>query len=64
MRDRCMMYTLPETAEILGMSKSTLYKQSAQGRLNPELGAIRTGRTTRFPRRVIDRLAEGGFNVA
>lgn len=51
---RC--YTIPEVAALSGIAESTLYQQSREGRLDPQLRAIRTGTKTVFPRAVIDRL--------
>lgn len=53
-------YTTPEAAEILGVSRSALYQQSREGRLPEQLGAVRIGTRTVFPKAALDRLAEGG----
>lgn len=49
-------YTVPETSAILGIAQSTLYEQVREGRAG-HLHPIRLGRTTRFPKNVIDSLA-------
>ena len=50
-------YTLTETAELLGMSKSTLYSYARQGKID-HLRPIRLGTKTFFPRKHIDSLLE------
>lgn len=49
-------YTVPETSAILGVPQSTLYEQVREGRAG-HLHPIRVGRTTRFPKNIIDSLA-------
>lgn len=42
---------ISQAAKLLGVSLSTMYQHARNGRLDPALGAIRCGRTTRFPAR-------------
>ena len=51
-------YTLTEVADILGISKFTLYQQSREGRLPKWMRAVRVGNATRFPKTIIDRAAQ------
>lgn len=41
--------SIRQAANLLGVSLSTMYQHARNGRLDPALGAIRCGRTTRFP---------------
>lgn len=43
--------TVREAARVLGVAERTLYDRVREGRLDPALGAIRCGATTRFPAR-------------
>lgn len=49
-------YSVEEAAALIGVSRSLLYRQAAQGDLPAGMGAIRIGNTTRFPKSAIDRL--------
>lgn len=49
-------YSVEEAAALIGVSRSLLYRQAAQGDLPAGMGAIRIGTTTRFPKAAIDRL--------
>lgn len=55
--DSTKTYTATETSTILGVPKSTMLRAVRENRA-PHLHAIRVGQTIRFPRNVIDRLAE------
>lgn len=43
--------SIRQAAKLLGVSPSTMYQHARNGRLDPALGAIRCGATTRFPAR-------------
>lgn len=49
-------YSAAETAEILGISKSTICKWAREGKAQ-QLAPIKLGTAIRFPRAVIDQLA-------
>ena len=49
-------YSAQETAEILGISKSTICKWAREGKAQ-QLAPIKLGTAIRFPRVVIDQLA-------
>lgn len=49
-------YSAAETAEIIGISKSTICKWVRDGKAD-QLAPIKVGHALRFPRAVIDRLA-------
>lgn len=51
-------YTVPEAAEVLRISPSTLYEQCRAGRV-PELRPYRIGRAWRLPRALVDAMAMG-----
>ena len=48
-----LLLRVTEAAELLGISRSSLYQLLATGRLK----AVRLGRTVRIPRREVDRIA-------
>ena len=49
-------YSAQETADILGISKSTICKWAREGKAQ-QLAPIKLGTAIRFPRTVIDKLA-------
>lgn len=49
-------YSAQETADILGISKSTICKWAREGKAQ-QLAPIKLGTAIRFPRAVIDQLA-------
>lgn len=49
-------YSAQETADILGISKSTICKWAREGKAQ-QLAPIKLGTAIRFPRVVIDQLA-------
>lgn len=49
-------YSAQETADILGISKSTICKWAREGKAQ-QLAPIKLGTAIRFPRAVIDKLA-------
>lgn len=49
-------YSAQETADILGISKSTICKWAREGKAD-QLAPIKLGTAIRFPRAVIDQLA-------
>lgn len=49
-------YSAAETADILGISKSTICKWAREGKAD-QLAPIKLGTAIRFPRAVIDQLA-------
>lgn len=49
-------YSAQETADILGISKSTICKWAREGKAQ-QLAPIKLGAAIRFPRAVIDQLA-------
>ena len=49
-------YSVEEAAALIGVSRSLLYRQAAEGTLPADMGAIRIGTTTRFKKNAIDRL--------
>ena len=49
-------YSAQETADILGISKSTICKWAREGKAQ-QLAPIKLGEALRFPRAVIDQLA-------
>lgn len=51
-------YSAAETAQILGIGKSTLHDHVRAGTAN-HLHPVKVGRATRFPMSVIDALAAG-----
>lgn len=51
-------YTVQEAALMLGVAPSTLYDRAKKNQ-DKALRPIRVGATTRYPRRVIDRLVAG-----
>lgn len=53
---RARTYTVAETAQILGIGKSTLHEHVRNGTVD-HLHPVRVGKTTRFPKITIDEIA-------
>ena len=49
-------YTVAETAQILGIGTSTLHEHVRKGTAD-HLHPVRVGKTTRFPKSTIDKIA-------
>jgi excisionase family DNA binding protein len=46
------LYTVPEAAAVLGLSRATVYRLMGEGRLE----SVRVGRARRIPQEAIDEL--------